>query len=129
MGDTEVSQRYTVLQESKTSHCCFVASVLDTQRLDSLGEPDVVCECFDADEAKRIADALNAASWKLWLIKGGSYWSTQFDIVRAPDEETARQVAGASEGDEVQELPVEGEAAVLWTWEHSPDSGPYSENA
>lgn len=62
--------RFQVREESQSGHCCFEATVVDTDKPDMLrGEhyaPDgvpryePVCECFDMDEARMIADALNA---------------------------------------------------------------------
>jgi hypothetical protein len=49
--------RFTVAQESKTGHCCFIASVLDAEA----EYPDLpICECFDLPSAHKIAEALNA---------------------------------------------------------------------
>lgn len=62
--------RYQVLETSKSAHCCFEATVVDTARPEMLnGEPwiyngvpqfESVCECFAVEDARRIADALNA---------------------------------------------------------------------
>lgn len=47
--------RYVVLSGSESKHCCFSATVVDTE-----SDNSTVCECFDGDEADRIAAALNA---------------------------------------------------------------------
>lgn len=53
--------RYRVRAGSESGHCCFGASVMDTETLDeTLGTPTCVCECFDVATSERIAAALNA---------------------------------------------------------------------
>ena len=47
--------RYVVHEGSDSGHCCFDASVIDTER-----DNVCVCECFGLEEAHRIADALNS---------------------------------------------------------------------
>lgn len=65
--------RYQVYEGSKSAHCCFDATVIDTDKptivhgkhyVNSKGELDyeTVCECFDMADAKLICDALNAAA-------------------------------------------------------------------
>lgn len=51
-----MSERYKVVEGSESAHCCFEATVVDTQFCNEL-----VCECFDMESAQKIADALNAA--------------------------------------------------------------------
>lgn len=52
---------YAVVDKSNSGHCCFVASVMDTRDTPTAGGyTDAVCECYDVDQAKRIADALAA---------------------------------------------------------------------
>lgn len=64
--------RFKVTNESQSAHCCFGYTVVDTTKPDIIGgrqwtnrdgEPqfESVCECFDEDNARMIADALNAA--------------------------------------------------------------------
>jgi hypothetical protein len=51
--------RYIVINESVSAHCCFEATVVDTQT----PGPDrgrTVCECFSRADAERVARALNA---------------------------------------------------------------------
>jgi hypothetical protein len=55
-----MSERYQVVKGSESGHCCFEATVIDTEK-EVLGHPDWVCECFDPPRAHAIADALNAA--------------------------------------------------------------------
>lgn len=52
--------RYSVMENSATGHC-FEATVVDTQNpdIDEGFEFTVVCECFDLDDANKIADLLN----------------------------------------------------------------------
>lgn len=61
-----MSERYKVVEGSESAHCCFKATVVDTQATNPLflDEPDWVCECFDMESAQKIADALNAANLK-----------------------------------------------------------------
>lgn len=49
--------RYKVLEGSESNHCCFEATVIDTDMDSSL---HAVCECFSMEEAQMVADALNA---------------------------------------------------------------------
>jgi len=61
-----MSERYKVVEGSESAHCCFEATVVDTQTPNPSfrNEPDWVCECFDMEIAQKIADALNAANRK-----------------------------------------------------------------
>lgn len=53
-------ERYQVINESATSHCCFSHSVVDTtQRKEPMGAVGVMCECFDQADAELICRALN----------------------------------------------------------------------
>jgi len=62
--------RYKALEGSESGHCCFEATVVDTQTptfiggqryQGSDGEPkcEQICECFDMADAERIAAAMN----------------------------------------------------------------------
>lgn len=54
--------RYKVIEGSESGHCCFKATVVDTQRPDSDYDPkqhSQICECFDMEDAEKIASALN----------------------------------------------------------------------
>lgn len=64
-------KRYEVVRGSKSGHCCFEATVVDTGKPEMIrGEPrttpdgraqfETVCECFDVADAQRVCDALNA---------------------------------------------------------------------
>lgn len=57
--------RYEVIEQSQSGHCCFEATVVDThtpcEAYPTTGRYMQVCECFDVQDAYRIADALNAA--------------------------------------------------------------------
>lgn len=61
-----MSERYKAVEGSESAHCCFEATVVDTQtpRPSFCGDPDWVCECYDMETAQKIADALNAAHRK-----------------------------------------------------------------
>jgi hypothetical protein len=52
----ETSPRYVVEDGSRSGHCCFDATVVDTT------EDTAACECFTRAAAERIATALNAGS-------------------------------------------------------------------
>ena len=55
-------QRYRVLDESRSGHCCFDFTVVDTHTPHPyyLHLFDAVCECFEREQAERVAAALNA---------------------------------------------------------------------
>lgn len=61
-----MKQRYQVLPGSDSGHCCFEATVIDTQTpTPSSTGVDLrpytwICECFELADAERIAAALNA---------------------------------------------------------------------
>lgn len=61
-------ERYQVIEGSQSVHCCFVATVVDTDKPHMIGgkqyndQFESVCECFDIEDAKRIASALNIVS-------------------------------------------------------------------
>lgn len=60
-----MSERYKVVEGSESGHCCFGATVVDTQTSNpSLFCDELVCECFDMESAQKIADALNAVNRK-----------------------------------------------------------------
>lgn len=58
-----MSARYKAVEGSESGHCCFEATVVDTQAPHPAfaNDPDWVCECYDMATAQKIADALNAA--------------------------------------------------------------------
>lgn len=51
------TERYTVDHGSNSGHCCFDSSVIDTHSERSRA----VCECFDRDDAEKIAALLNGS--------------------------------------------------------------------
>lgn len=57
----DVSMRYQVVKGSQSAHCCFEWTVVDTEQPLSFppGEFAQVCECFEEDGARLIANALN----------------------------------------------------------------------
>lgn len=56
-----MSERYIVIEGSESAHCCFTATVVDTQIPNpSFSHGNTVCECFDMESAQKIAAALNA---------------------------------------------------------------------
>jgi hypothetical protein len=54
-------KRYQVVKGSESAHCCFEATVVDTEKPGACGDHDWVCECFDPARAHAIADAMNMA--------------------------------------------------------------------
>lgn len=59
----KTDSRYRVVDGSASGHCCFEASVVDTHAQHPIykDQPVCVCECFEVEDAERIAKALNAA--------------------------------------------------------------------
>lgn len=54
--------RYEAIKGSQSSHCCFDATVVDKKKPSGYNDEfDTVCECFDFEDAQKIADALNKA--------------------------------------------------------------------
>lgn len=54
--------RYKIINVSGSSHCCFEATVVDTEKKDEeFGCEDgyIVCECFNVESAELICKALN----------------------------------------------------------------------
>lgn len=56
--------RYKVIDESVSAHCCFAATVVDTDTPDPVwharNSKKTVCECFSIADAEQVARALNA---------------------------------------------------------------------
>lgn len=63
-----MTERYKVVDGSQSYHCCFVATVVDTTRPVIIngeqyeGQFEAVCECFEDEDAEKIAAALNKGS-------------------------------------------------------------------
>lgn len=55
-------QRFSVVYESVSAHCCFSSTVVDNHKLDQFQKPETVCECFEDSAAERICAALNVYS-------------------------------------------------------------------
>ncbi len=53
--------RYKAIQGSQSGHCCFEATVVDTDTPHPIHPEkcNAVCECFEAQDAELIAKALN----------------------------------------------------------------------
>jgi hypothetical protein len=47
--------RFKVVEKSVSAHCCFEATVIDTENDDRS-----ICECFEIEDANRIAAAMNS---------------------------------------------------------------------
>lgn len=70
--DASVSlKRYITLKGSQSRHCCFAVTIIDTTKPEMIGEEyfrgsdgelsyEIVCECFDMENAEKICRALNA---------------------------------------------------------------------
>lgn len=56
-----VLPRYKVVRGSESGHCCFEATVIDTQSTEYHQSGDWIAECFDEKDAERICAVLNAA--------------------------------------------------------------------
>lgn len=52
-----LTDRYKVVDDSLSKHCCFGYTVVDTQHVDR--EDEIICECFEEGFALMIATALN----------------------------------------------------------------------
>lgn len=61
-----LNRRYKVKKYSVTGHCCFEATVVDTETPTLLSDGSQIrsfsalCECLDVKQAKLIAKVLNA---------------------------------------------------------------------
>lgn len=56
--------RFVVMEKSKSGHCCFEATVMDTTKpenySDNFGQHyETICECFSIEDAYTVARALN----------------------------------------------------------------------
>lgn len=62
--------RYIIYKGSKSAHCCFEATVMDSTRPEIIGGEhyedeggkhyETVCECFEMEDAELVCRALNA---------------------------------------------------------------------
>jgi len=61
-----MAHRYKIVDESQSAHCCFSHTVVDTSRPKMIAgkhykdQYEIVCECFDEEDAVLVRDALNA---------------------------------------------------------------------
>lgn len=65
MSATAISpDRYQVVDGSVSGHCCFEATVVDTHTPHQVYRDlhALVCECFDREDAEKIASALNTVA-------------------------------------------------------------------
>lgn len=59
-------ERYAIMATSKSAHCCFDFTVVDTAQsegytCDRFGHHySTICECFDQESAENVCRALNA---------------------------------------------------------------------
>lgn len=66
-----MSDRYKVEMSSTSGHCCFDSTVVDTQHptvhngvpyeREGVQQYESICECFGAEDAEKVAEALNLA--------------------------------------------------------------------
>ena len=63
-----MNERYIVVEESLSNHCCFEATIVDTSEGRSPNDPNwkgetywnkTICECFTKEDAYFIAKQLN----------------------------------------------------------------------
>ncbi len=64
-----MTDRYLILERSKSGHCCFLYTVMDGSKPEMIGGKhyecskgkhyEAVCECFEKEEAELVAAALN----------------------------------------------------------------------
>lgn len=69
MSAKKTAERFRVIEESTSAHCCFGFTVVDTAKPMMIGRKhyanengpqfEAVCECFEKDAAEMIANALN----------------------------------------------------------------------
>jgi len=52
-------ERYSIVEESLSGHCCFEYTVVDNEILREDGKPSWICETFEKEEAELICNALN----------------------------------------------------------------------
>ena len=68
-----MADRYKIVDESQSVHCCFRKTVVDTTRPVMIhgehydGKYEPMCECIDEEAAPVICDALNAADCFRWI--------------------------------------------------------------
>ena len=65
-------ERFRIVEESQSAHCCFDFTVVDTSKPDIVGgkqyegrfglQFEAVCECFERADAELICNALNLAA-------------------------------------------------------------------
>lgn len=58
---SESNKRYKVIPGSESAHCCFSATVVDTENPVDYKEGgfETVCECFNEQDAELVCMALN----------------------------------------------------------------------
>ena len=58
--------RFIILNDSNSGHCCFEYSILDTEKIDEAWPEkyESICETFDIHSAKTICNALNGRANK-----------------------------------------------------------------
>jgi len=59
--------RYIIMNASKSCHCCFTHTVMDSTKPEDYEDEDgkhyeTVCECFSLEDAELVAKALNSVA-------------------------------------------------------------------
>lgn len=56
-----VDDRFVILEDSDSGHCCFEYSILDTEKINEVWSEkyESICETFDIESAESICEALN----------------------------------------------------------------------
>lgn len=59
--NAEVCDRFIILEDSDSGHCCFEHSILDTTKMNDVWPEkyESICETFDIESAESICEALN----------------------------------------------------------------------
>lgn len=52
-------QKYIVVEESISAHCCFEYSIVEVAAFKTEKYPEPICECFTKEGADKICHALN----------------------------------------------------------------------
>lgn len=97
-----MADRYKIVDESQSVHCCFRKTVVDTTRPVMIhGEHhddkyEAMCECIDEDAAPVICDALNAVDRFRWIpvserLPEQDAWCVI--AIRAPDRYSGQRPA------------------------------------
>lgn len=87
--------RFKVVEGSESKHCCFDATVVDTTKPWSADRYEPVCECFESEDAKMIADALNASERLAEADAAAKTWENEAERRSRRYEKAAVRLAEA----------------------------------